>query len=86
MTNKANLILRDLITNVVQRPEWDQAGVEKQMVIAYFTTPSGFTGSEKMSKADWTNEEIRNDKLFQAIADLEGPFWERPEESKKKGK
>jgi hypothetical protein len=86
MANEANNVLRQFITNVQQRPEWDQAGVEKQMVIAYFTTPSGFTGNVKMSLADWTNEEVRNDKLFGAIADLEGPFWEQPEEKPKKGK
>ena len=84
MTDKANNVLRQFITNVQQRPEWDRAGVEKQVVIAYFTTPSGFTGQVKMPLSDWTNEEVRNDALFQAIADLEGPFWEVPEG--KKGK
>ena len=86
MTNKANLILRDLITSVKQTPEWGTDMKERQMVTAYFTTPSGFDGQVKMTLSDWTNEEVRNDKVFQAIADLEGPFWEVPEESKKKGK
>ena len=86
MTNKANLILRDLITSVKQTPEWGPDMKERMMVTAYFVTPSGFDGQVKMPLSDWTNEEVRNDKVFQAIADLEGPFWEVPEESKKKGK
>ena len=85
MASKANLILRDLITSVKQTPEWGDDLVERQMVTAYFETPSGFRGQKKMTLSDWTNEEVRNDLLFQAIADLEGPFWEVPEE-KKKGK
>jgi hypothetical protein len=86
MANEANNVLREFVTQVQQRPEWDQAGNERQMVTAYFTTPHGFTGQVKMTLDDWTNEETRNTKLFQAIADLEGPFWEPPEEPKKKGK
>ena len=83
MTNKANLILRDLITSVKQTPEWGTDMKERLMVTAYFTTPSGFDGQVKMPLSDWTNEEVRNDKVFQAIADLEGPFWETGKESKK---
>lgn len=86
MANEANNLLQELLTNIQQRPEWDQAGQERQYVIAFFTTPHGFTGQEKMTLAEWENEKIRNDKLFNAIARLEGPFWESPEEEKKKGK
>ena len=86
MTEQANNVLRQFITNVVQQPVWDQAGEKRQTVTAYFKTPSGFNGQVDMSLDDWKNAEVRNDKLFQAIADLEGPFWEVPEESKKKGK
>lgn len=79
-----NEVLRDLINNVTQRPEWDQqTGKEQQMVIAYFTTPHGFDGQEKMTKAEWTDPETRNQKLMQAIIDLEGPFWESGEKPKK---
>ena len=85
MASEANLILRELITSLRQTPEWGPDMVERQMVTAYFTTPSGFNGQVKMPMTDWTDEEIRNGKLFQAIADLEGMFWEVPEE-KKKGK
>lgn len=83
MANDANNVLRRLVTNVQQRPEWDQSGTERQVVIAYFQTPSGFTGQVKMPLSDWTNEQVRNDKLFQAIADLEGPFWDEGEQPKK---
>ena len=86
MASNANNVVRQFITSVRQMPEWGPDMVERQMVTAYFITPSGFTGQVKMPLSDWTNEEVRNDKIFQAIADLEGPFWERPEESKKKGK
>lgn len=79
MSNEANNVLRQYITNVQQRPEWDQAGTERQFVTAYFTTMSGFSGQVKMPLSDWTNEKVRNNKIFQAIADLEGPFWQ-PEE------
>lgn len=83
MVNEANNVLRQFITQVVQRPEWDQAGTERLMVTAYFTTPNGFTGQVKMPLSVWQNEEERNQRLFQAIADLEGPFWEPPEQPKK---
>lgn len=85
MASEANNVVKQFITNVQQRPEWDQSGTERQTVIAYFQTPSGFTGQVKMPLSDWTDEEVRNDKLFQAIADLEGPFWQE-EEPAKKGK
>jgi hypothetical protein len=39
-----------------------------------------------MPLATWTDEAARNERLFQAIADLEGPFWEQPEQTAKKAK
>lgn len=83
MASEANNVVKQFITNVKQQTEWDQSGSERQVVIAYFTTPSGFTGQVKMPLSDWTNEQVRNDKLFQAIADLEGPFWQEGEQPKK---
>lgn len=79
MANEVNNVLREFITNVQQRPEWDQAGTKRQVVTAYFTTPSGFAGQVDMPLADWSNEEVRNRKLFEAIAALEGPFWQAEE-------
>jgi hypothetical protein len=85
MANEANNILREFVTQVQQRPEWDQSGREHQMVTAYFTTPHGFDGQVKMSLADWKDEATRNQKLFEAIAVLEGPFWEAPEVEEEEG-
>lgn len=76
MANEANNVLREFITNVQQRPEWDQAGTKRQVVTAYFTTPSGFSGQVDMPLADWRQEGKRNALIFGAVADLEGPFWD----------
>ena len=81
MAEQANHVLRKIITQVKQQPEWDQSGTERQVVIAYFQTPSGFTGQVKMPLSDWKNDKVRNDKIFQAVADLEGPFWDAGEET-----
>lgn len=86
MADDVNSILRELIDNIVQGPVWDASGQKRQWVTVYFHTPSGFRGQVDMPLSDWTNEEVRNQKLFQAIAGLEGPFWEQPAEERKKGK
>lgn len=86
MANQVNNVLREFVTNVRQLPEWDQSGTEKQMVTAYFKTPSGFTGQVKMSLDDWSDPETRGGKVIEAMANLDWEFAEALEAQPKKGK
>lgn len=83
MANETDLALRDIIQSVQQRPQFDATGRETQVVVVAFTTPHGFTGTLTMPLADWKNSERRADLIFQAVVDLEGPFWETEPATKK---
>ncbi len=75
MVEQRDLVLQGLITSVVQRPKFNGTGRSTQVVVVAFTTPHDFTGTVTMTLAEWKDPDTRADKIFQAVADLEGPFW-----------
>lgn len=76
MASEIDLMLRELIDSVAQRPRFDRSGRAKQMVQVAFTTPHDFQGTVEMPLADWNDPETRAKKVMQAVIDLEGPFWD----------
>lgn len=83
MASKSDLALRDIIQSVTQRPQFDAMGRETQVVVVAFTTPHDFTGTVTIPLADWKDPDRRADLIFQAVIDLEGPFWETEKPAKK---
>lgn len=79
MANQQDLLLRDVIESVTQRPQFDAMGRETQVVVVAFVTPHGFSGTVTMPLSEWKNPEKRFEKIVQAVIDLEGPFWEEGE-------
>lgn len=86
MGNTSNDILEMLNVVPEQRPEWDQRGKKAQVVTAYFTTPSDFSGQVDMSLSDWADPETRNAKIMEAAMALDWRLKEAIEGSAKKGK
>uniref|UniRef100_A0A6M3IIX7 Uncharacterized protein n=2 Tax=viral metagenome TaxID=1070528 RepID=A0A6M3IIX7_9ZZZZ len=76
MASQQDLVLRDVIQSVTQRPQFDAMGRETQVVVVAFTTPHNFSGTLTMPLTDWKDPARRADLVFQAVIDLEGPFWE----------
>lgn len=85
MADQQDLILRDIIDNVLQRPQFDATGRPKQVVVVSFTTPHGFTGQVTIPLNDWKDPETRFRKVTEAVVDLEGPFWETGPETPEEG-
>lgn len=83
MANKTDLALQDIIDSVQQRPQFDAMGRETQVVVIAFTTPHNFSGQLTIPLATWTDPEKRADAVFQAVVDLEGPFWDAGEKPAK---
>lgn len=84
MTNQQDLVLRDVINSVQQRPQFDATGRETQVVVVAYTTPSGFTGTETMPLAEWEDPVQRFERMMNAVVRLEGPFWKGAEEAAEK--
>lgn len=75
MASQQDEILRGVIESVVQRPKFDATGRRKEVVVVSFTTPHEFTGTVTMPLSEWTDPDTRFKRVFEAVVDLEGPFW-----------
>ena len=85
MANQGDMLLRDMIQSVQQRPQFDAMGNETQVVVVSFITPSGFTGTTTLPLSQWKDPRQRFDHVAGAVKDLEGPFWDMSEAVEERG-